>query len=130
MNHIKLFEQFTNPKLEDNLELVNKILVTLQTWCENYEAKNYEKGNFRGMIETPRYSQLARKRINTNKVWALYSTQDSTLFYEIENLTDDEILLLNKLNNISATTPESLWNQYKKIRTEYLIENYPAIDPY
>jgi hypothetical protein len=66
--------------------------------------------------ETPRYMNFGEFD-NDTKVLTIQSTQTSKIFFDIE--TDFDFIEVDKF-----------WAQFKDYRTEFLIENYPTINPY
>jgi len=66
--------------------------------------------------ETPRYMNFGEFDDDT-KVLTIQSTQTSKVFFDIE--TDFDFIEVDKF-----------WAQFKDYRTEFLIENYPTINPY
>ena len=66
--------------------------------------------------ETPRYMNFGEFDYDT-KVLTIKSTQTSKVFFDIE--TDFDFIEVDKF-----------WAQFKDYRTEFLIENYPTINPY
>jgi hypothetical protein len=66
--------------------------------------------------ETPRYMNFGGFD-NDTKVLTIQSTQTSKIFFDIE--TDFDFIEVDKF-----------WAQFKDYRTEFLIENYPTINPY
>jgi hypothetical protein len=66
--------------------------------------------------ETPRYMNFGEFDDDT-KVLTIQSTQTSKVFFDIE--TDFDFVEVDKF-----------WEQFKEYRTEFLIENYPTINPY
>jgi hypothetical protein len=66
--------------------------------------------------ETPRYMNFGEFD-NDTKVLTIQSTQTSKIFFDIE--TDFDFIEVDKF-----------WVQFKEYRTEFLIENYPTINPY
>jgi hypothetical protein len=66
--------------------------------------------------ETPRYMNFGEFD-NDTKVLTIKSTQTSKIFFDIE--TDFDFIEVDKF-----------WAQFKDYRTEFLIENYPTINPY
>jgi hypothetical protein len=73
--------------------------------------------------ETPRFYNIGDKD-RDNKRFLIQSTQKHGLFFWVE-APDEEYW--NKL--ISGEISE-IWAQIKKWRTQFLLENYPTIDPY
>jgi len=85
--------------------------------------------------ETPRYYNIDNKTLDqldcsifdihkSKKDYYLYigSTQTNKLFFKIK-VTNDYY------KNLWRTDGE-FWKQFKQFRTEFLIKNYPTIDPY
>lgn len=66
--------------------------------------------------ETPRYMNF-KEFDDETKVLKIQSTQTSAVFFYIQ--TDFDFVDVN-----------NFWAQFKEYRTEFLIENYPTIDPY
>jgi GNAT superfamily N-acetyltransferase len=104
-------------KIKENKALLDKILNKLNEWSVTYKLMGSND-------ETPRYSQLTYDYDSGR--WMLQSTQ-TNLFYYIDGLTEQEIQILNF---IRKTDPNNLWNQYKEIRTEFLLSKHPTIDVY
>lgn len=96
-------------KIKDNKELLNKILTALNLWANTYKLIGTPN-------ETPRYSQLM---INSNGIFELKSTQKN-LYYTL-NLTEGENEFLNNIEH------NERWNEYKEIRTEFLLKNHKTI---
>ena len=82
--------------------------------------------------ETPRYYNLDEKTFYNNKdfdgflhknfIIYIGSTQTNKLFFEVKCETD-------YFENLRLNTRE-FWAQFKEYRTNFLIENYPTINPY
>lgn len=66
--------------------------------------------------ETPRYLNFGEFDDDT-RVLTIQSTQTSKIFFEVE--TDFDFIEV-----------DVLWNQFKEYRTEFLVTNYPTINPY
>ena len=108
----------TGLEIKENKLLLEKIQSTLNQWCRTFVViGTYE--------ETPRYSQLD----NRDGKFRLQSTQIQ-LYYNIHGLTDEENLFLERIQRFKLNSSRSLWNQYKEIRTEFLVKHYPTIDIY
>ena len=88
-----------------------KALKALELWAMTFKLIGSPE-------ETPRFSQLMRR----GDVYVLKSTQKD-LFYDL-GLTEEENNLL-----LYADT-RKLWDWWKQIRTEYLLENHKTINPY
>tara|TARA_B110000503_G_scaffold137614_1_gene222155 strand:+ start:2104 stop:5778 length:3675 start_codon:yes stop_codon:yes gene_type:complete len=111
-------------KIKNNKPLLNKIQATLNEWCRMYVVIG---SNNPYAQETPRYSQIGYD--HDTKKWKLYSTQKN-LYYFIENLTNEEENFLMTMHYRYREGNNKLWNQYKEIRTEFLLEYFPTIDIY
>jgi hypothetical protein len=66
--------------------------------------------------ETPRYMNFGGFN-NNSKVLIIQSTQTSNIFFHVQ--TDYDFIEVDKF-----------WPQFKEYRTQFLIDNYPTIDPY
>ena len=76
-------------------------------------------------FETPRYynySTMNDKNRNDNYLY-IGSTQTSDLWFRIKVTKQYKKSILH--NDI-----RDFWNQFKEFRTEFLIKNYPTINPY
>lgn len=73
--------------------------------------------------ETPRYFNLG-DRDDTNKRFKIQSTQNSELFFWVDSPNDDYY------DNIAYGDIYNTWAQIKEFRTQFLIDNYPTINPY
>ncbi len=95
--------------------VVTKALEALDQWANTFMVIGSRD-------ETPRYSQLMNRYDDLEGGWVLKSTQRN-LFYHLD-LTPEEHEALTLMN------PDERWNQWRKIRTKHLIENYKTINPY
>lgn len=108
-------------KLKDRQDIVSSIEESLSIWCTKFKLFGFPD-------ETPRYSQLFTKKDSEfyetkNHVYELKSTQ--------KDLSED--IDLNEEQNdflFQLFLQGDLWDQYKELRTEYLIKNEPKISPY
>lgn len=73
--------------------------------------------------ETPRFYNIGDKD-HDNKRFQIASTQKSDLFFWVE-APDDEYF-----DTIVYSDLMEVWAQIRQWRTQFLIENYPTIDPY
>lgn len=97
-------------------EMQTKFLNALNDWAISFKII----GN--GGSETPRYSQIMR---NKEGVFCLHSTQKSLFF--LVNLTEEETEILRRS---SAYEFNDLWNEWKALRTDFLLKNHPTISAY
>ena len=66
--------------------------------------------------ETPRYMNFGGF-CNDTKILTIESTQTARIFFDIQ--TDFDFIEVH-----------NFWEQFKEYRTNFLIENYPTINPY
>jgi hypothetical protein len=99
--------------IRDNKELTSKILDALDEWAVTFKVIGFPR-------ETPRYSQLMK---HEGKFY-LISTQKSTLMHEIKGLTEEENDFIDEMDH------NQRWNEYKEMRTRFLLDNHPTIDVY
>ena len=66
--------------------------------------------------ETPRYLNFGAFDFDT-KVLTIKSTQTSNIFFNIETGFD-------------YVEVDKFWEQFREYRTEFLLTNYPTINPY
>jgi hypothetical protein len=92
-----------------------KIQSALEKWCVAYKVIGVG-------FESPRWSQILSKESDEYR-YTLQSTV-SHIWYEI-GLTAEEEKVIDNMQD-----KQELWNWYKKLRTEYLINNHPTINPY
>lgn len=70
-----------------------------------------------GKHRSPRWMNFGDFDADT-KVLTIQSTQTSNVFFKVD--TDFEYIY----------DVEEFWNQFKRYRTEFLLTNYPTINPY
>ncbi len=73
--------------------------------------------------ETPRFFNIG-DRDDDNKRFKIQSTQNRNIFFWVESPDDDYWQWV-----VFGDTLE-FWAQVKAWRTQFLIDNYPTIDPY
>ena len=113
----------TGLEIKANTPLLEKIQYTLNEWCKTFVVIGTPN-------ETPRYSQLFFTDGAEGKGEAQLQSTQKKLYYPIYGLTEEENRFLKRIQIIQQNRSRSLWNQYKEIRTEFLLEYYPTIDVY
>lgn len=112
--------------LIDRPDIVAVILEALEVWCIHYKLTGSPS-------ETPRYSQIMSMYWTTgldeDDDYILRSTQKA-LWYPLNfNQEQKQFLRDLELEVIKGHTTK-LWDQYKRLRTDYLRENHPTISVY
>lgn len=103
---MKTFEQLKQ-------DIKTKGIESLETWCNTFKLIGTPQ-------ETPRYSQI---RVNDNNEVLLYSTIKNG--FEIKLFDVEE----READKIELNTAE-IWQYWKELRTNHLLNNHPTIDAY
>ena len=95
-------------------QVKNKFIIALDQWCSMFMTIGFHH-------ETPRYSQILQDDVS--KEYLLQSTV-SHVWHKVD-LTDEEVKFLR-----GKQQDQQLWDWWKRIRTDHLVNNYPTINAY